>query len=163
MFGFDGRTARMLCRGLAAMAGIGLAGAWATSTWAEPANAETEGVIFERQFIMQQLDEDSELLGNILAGIEPTTKLAEVTRAIADGARKSVDSFRPVLSGGRAKAEVWSDHDHFMQRMEDFARKTEEMAKAGEAGNMETVTALSVDALPCKACHDHYRTPKKAS
>ena len=65
-------TARSLGLGIAALAGMGLAGPVVTATNAEPAAADqTEGAIFERQFIMGQLDKDGEVLGNIVAGIEP--------------------------------------------------------------------------------------------
>jgi hypothetical protein len=47
--------------------------------------SEAEGIIFERQQIMLQLDKDAELLGKIMAGLEPATKLAEVTQAVAPG------------------------------------------------------------------------------
>ena len=89
------------------------------------------------------------------------SKLAATTRAIANGARDSVENFRSPLPGGRAKPEVWTQHDDFMQRMESFARKAEAMAKAGETGDVAAVTGLMVDAMPCKQCHDLYRAPKK--
>ncbi len=123
--------------------------------------AQKERLIFERQFIMEQLDEDGELLGNISAGIEPVEKLAEVTRSIAKGAKDAVDSFRPILPGGQAKPEVWSNHADFMQRMETFAKNAEAMAKAGETGDLAAVNGLMVSAMPCKQCHDLYRAPKK--
>ena len=67
----------------------------------------------------------------------------------------------PILPGGRAKAEVWSNHADFMQRMETFARNADAMAKAGETGDLAAVTGLMVAAMPCKQCHDVYRAPKK--
>ena len=155
------RFARITSLFLAALAGVGLAESSVKATGAPLAAAESEGQIFERQLIMEQLDEDGETLGNILAGIEPPAKLAETTRAIAKGARDSVESFRPILPGGRAKSEVWSNHTDFMQRMESFARNAEAMAKAGETGDMAAVTDKIVDAMPCKQCHDIYRSPKK--
>lgn len=166
----------MACLGLSAVLGMTLAGQSglatqtapaapsatptpAAPTPAAPANPDT--VILERQLIMQQLDEDAELLGNILAGIEPREKLALATRAIAKGARESAASFRAQIPGGQSKPEVWSRHDDFMQRMDVFVRNAEAMAKAGDAGSMEDVTHLIIDAMPCKQCHDVYRTSKK--
>lgn len=131
----------------------------ADTSAAAPAK-EGKGAVAERQFIMQQLDEDSELLGNILAGIEPIDKLAETTRAIANSARDSVESFRAIVPGGRSKDAVWSDHDVFMQKMEIFAKNAEAMAKAGQTRQIQDVTNLMVDAMPCKQCHDTYRGPK---
>ena len=158
---FDVRTARLVGIGLVAMDGIAAAGFAATTSAAAPGPEAGEAAIFNRQFDMQQLDDESELLGNILAGIEPAEKLAQTTRAIAKDARSSVDSFRAMIPGGRSKDEVWSKHDDFMQRMESFARNAERMAKAGETGNIQEVTNVMVDAMPCKQCHDIYRAPKK--
>ncbi len=161
MIRFDKRLAWLACFGLAAVTGTLLSGSSVIASDAVPDAVQKEGAIFERQFIMEQLDDDGELLGNIAAGIEPAEKLPEVTRSIAKGARDSVESFRHILPGGRAKAEVWSNHADFMQRMETFARNAEAMAKAGETGDLAAVTALMVAAMPCKQCHDLYRAPKK--
>lgn len=126
-----------------------------------PTGDDAEAIIFERQQIMQQLAKDSEVLGGIVAGTQPRDQLAKVTRALADGAKDSLGSFREKVPGGRSKPEVWSNDADFMKRMEDFARNSEAMAKAGQTGDMSGVTALMIDALPCKQCHDLYRGPKK--
>ncbi len=161
MIGSGFRTARNMGLGIAALVGMVLAGPSVSATDAATVTQQTEGAIFERQFIMEQLDKDGEVLGNIVAGIEPPAKLAATTRAIAKGARDSVESFRATLPGGRSKPEVWTQHDDFIQRMESFASKADAMAKAGETGDMAAVTGLMVDAMPCKQCHDLYRAPKK--
>ncbi|MFK4873530.1 c-type cytochrome [Novosphingobium sp. ZW T3_23] len=122
---------------------------------------DAAGIVFERQQVMEQLSKDSEALGAIVAGTGPRDQLGQVTRALADGARDSVQSFHAQVPGGRSKPEVWSNNADFARRMEDFARNAEAMAKAGESGNMAGVTALMIDALPCKQCHDLYREPKK--
>ncbi|WP_395336740.1 cytochrome c [Novosphingobium sp. BL-8H] len=122
---------------------------------------DAQAIIFERQQVMQKLAKDSETLGSIVAGTQPRSQLPQVTRALADGARDSLGSFREKVPGGRSKPEVWSNNADFMKRMEDFARNSEAMAKAGETGDMAGVTALMIDALPCKQCHDLYRAPKK--
>ncbi len=130
------------------------------STPAKP-SAIQEGLIFERQQIMKELDDQAETLGNIVAGLEPRAKLAATTRAIAKSAKESMESFRNPLPGGRSKPEVWSNNADFMQRMATFVRETDELAKLGEAGNMPAVTEKLVTALPCKSCHDLYRERKK--
>jgi cytochrome c556 len=124
-------------------------------------SAIQEGLIFERQQIMKELDEQAETLGNIVAGLEPRSKLAETTRGIAKRAKESMESFRNPLPGGRSKPEVWSNHTDYMQRMATFVRETEELAKLGEAGNLSAVTEKLVTALPCKSCHDVYRARKQ--
>lgn len=130
----------------------------ALATGTDP--AEAEGIIFERQQIMEQLGKDSDLLGKVVAGLEPAAKLPEATRAIADGARQSLEAYRQQVPGGRTKAEAWSNNADFMRRMEDFARNSEAMAAVGARGDVTAVTGMLVDALPCKQCHDVYRTPK---
>lgn len=122
--------------------------------------AEADGIIFERQQIMLQLDKDAKTLGQIAAGSLPTTKLAETTRSIAQAAQDSVGAFEQIVPGGRSKPEVWSAHADFQKDMKTFAAKAEAMAKAGETGNLIAVTGLMIEALPCKECHDRYRAPK---
>ena len=122
--------------------------------------AEREGIIFERQQTMEQLGRDSEALGRVVAGLEPATRLPELTRAIADGARDSLDSYRNPVPGGRTRAEAWAKGADFMRRMEDFARKADAMAAVGASGDVAGVTGMLVDAMPCKQCHDLYRAPR---
>ncbi len=127
----------------------------------ELSHAEREGLIFERQQTMSQLQRDGELLGNIVAGLAAREKLGEATRAIANGARDALRDYQNRVPGGRSKPEVWSNNADFMARMEAFARNAEAMAQAGEAGNMALVTERMIEAMPCKQCHDLYREPKK--
>lgn len=125
--------------------------------------ADVEGVIFERQQIMLQLEKDAEELGMIVAGLAPRDKLAAVARAVANGARDSRSSFELHAEGGRSKPEVWSNWDDYNRRMQVFEARSEEMAKLTESGNFNGVIEIMSDAMPCKACHDVYRTPKKRS
>ncbi|HEX7857555.1 MAG TPA: cytochrome c [Sphingobium sp.] len=128
-----------------------------------PANsADAEGIIFERQQIMKQLDTDTDTLGSIIAGEIPKDKLVAVTRSIAQGARQSVTAFQQKVPGGRAKPEVWSNYADYSQRMENFARSAEQLAKDAETGNMTAVVSTMGDALPCKQCHDVYREKKRS-
>jgi cytochrome c556 len=126
-----------------------------------PSKEEAEGIIFERQQIMTQLDKDAETLGMIASGAAPAPKLAETTRAVAQGAKDSLEAFRMQVPGGRAKPEVWANYEDFMQRMTAFSTNAEKMAKLGETGNVVAVTEVMIDALPCKQCHDLYRAPKR--
>lgn len=122
---------------------------------------EREGVIFERQQTMLQLERDGEVLGKIVAGTLPSDGLAQVTRSIANGAKDAVENYRLKVPGGRSKPEVWSNYPDFVDRMERFARNADAMAKAGATGNVIAVTGLMIDGMPCKQCHDVYREPKK--
>jgi len=123
-------------------------------------NAEADGLIFERQQLMLGLDKDAKTLGMIAAGSHPKEDLAKTTRSIADGARESAKAFEQIVPGGRSKPEVWSNHAAFQGDMNQFASKAEAMAKAGATGNLDAVTGLMIEALPCKQCHDNYRAPK---
>lgn len=122
---------------------------------------EAAGLIFERQQVMLQLEKDAEQLGLIVAGLAPKKKLAEMARAVANGAKDAEASFQTRIEGGRSKPEVWSNYSDYNQRMQAFVRKSDDMAKMAEAGNFNGVIESLNDALPCKACHDTYRAPKK--
>jgi cytochrome c556 len=129
-----------------------------------PANIskeEAEGLIFERQQLMIQLEKDAETLGMIAAGLEPASKLTEITRSIAQAAQDTKAAFQPQIPGGRSKPEVWSNNADFNERLDAFVTSTEKMAKLGESGNVAAVSEVMADALPCKQCHDLYREPKK--
>jgi cytochrome c556 len=151
-------------RRLAHVASIIAAGAL-LMTWQQASGtedkSETEGIIFERQQVMTQLGKDSDLLGDIVAGLEPADKLAETTHAIAQGAHDAIETFKPRVPGGRAKAEVWSNNQDFSERLERFAKSADGLAELGKSGNKTAVTALLASALPFKECHDTYREPKK--
>ena len=123
---------------------------------------EADAQIFERQQIMQQLDKDAEQLGLIVAGLEPRDQLGPTARAVARGAAEAEASFQQIIPGGRSKPEVWSNHEDFARRMADFTRRAEAMAVLAEADDMNGVTETLGEAMPCKACHDIYRTPRRA-
>lgn len=121
---------------------------------------DAAGAVLDRQLIMQQLDRDATALGQILAGIGDADTLANHAHAIARGAMEAVVAFRTVSPGGAAKAEVWSDHENFLRHMQDFADKAQAMAEASDTGDIEKVSNLAVEALPCKSCHDRYKGAK---
>jgi len=156
------RNYRLLCIGLAALAVSGLVGNASLAAPATPA-PEAEGIVFERQQIMEQLSRDADTLGDVLAGLQPADRLPEATRAVARGARDSLEAYRQQVPGGRTRPEAWTNHADFMARMEVFVRNADAMAAAGERRDLAAVTGLVVDAMPCKQCHDLYRTPKKPS
>ncbi len=123
--------------------------------------AEAEGIIFERQQAMLQLDKDAERLGLIVAGLAPRAQLGPVARAIANGAKDAEASFAQTVPGGRTKAEVWANRADYDRQMANFVTRSDAMAKLAEADNLNGVIEALGDALPCKQCHDTYRAPKK--
>ena len=125
------------------------------------AYADDQDVIEFRQLIMKQLDSGSAALGMLAAGQIPPDTLALQAKALAYNAKAAGKAFEAKVRGGDSKPEVWSKWADFSKRMETFAKKSEEMAKVAETGNVAKVTELLVDALPCKQCHDVYRRTKK--
>lgn len=124
---------------------------------------ESDGIIFERQNIMLQLEKDAELLGEIAAGIKPADKLGEVTKSIAESAAASKAAFEPHVPGGRSKPEVWANWADYSKRLDAFDINARKLAELGAKGDLTGVTNMLGGALPCKECHDVYRGPKKAS
>ena len=124
------------------------------------AHSEDQDTIDYRELIMKQLDAESAALGMIVSGQVPPDSLSLQAKAIALSAKSALKAFEPKVPGGEAKPEVWAKWDDFSKRMQTFAQKTEEMAKVSESGNVQKVTELMIDALPCKSCHDVYRTKK---
>lgn len=122
---------------------------------------EAEGIVFERQSIMLQLEKDAGLLGEIAAGIKPKDKLAEVTQSIAESAAASKAAFEPNVPGGRSRPEVWSNWADYSRRLDDLDRNARQLAELGAKGDLTSVTNMLGGALSCKECHDVYRAPKK--
>lgn len=154
----------------AALAVLAMAMAGGTSLSAtEPAAAdvskmskdEIETLIYERQQLMIQIDKDAELLGEIVAGIEPASKLKETTAALARDTKESHAAFSMKIPGGRTKPEAWSNWADFSKRLDAFVAGAEKVAKLGETGSVVAVNDVLGDALTCKSCHDLYREPKK--
>ena len=126
-----------------------------------PSKEEADGIVFERQNIMLQIDKDAELLGEIAAGIQPPDKLAEVTKSIANSAEAAKSAFEPNVPGGRAKPEIWTNWSDYSRRMEEFSANAKQLAELGAKGDLSGVTNAIGGALSCKECHQIYRAPKK--
>ena len=118
---------------------------------------DADAIILDRQLVMQALDKDVEVLGNIVAGAVPPTELVARTQSVAKLAKEALKSFEPNAPGGASKPEVWANWDDFRKRMELFAVETDKMAKASESGNLAVVGEAMIGALQCKQCHDVYR------
>lgn len=142
-----------------AMAALALAAATASHGQA-PAQEIDGDPVMDRQLVMQQLDKDSRMMGMILAGIEPKTKLVEVADALARDAKEVRASFQSKTPGGATKPEAWSNWEDFSKRLDDMVTKTEHMAEVAKTGNFNGVTELVADAIPCRSCHTVYRVPK---
>jgi cytochrome c556 len=135
----------------------------ATAIMLMPAAGHADGkeTIDYRQHIMKTLNEQSAALGQILSTTVPGDNTAAHLQAIALAASLALKAFEPKVPGGEAKPEVWSNWADFSKRMNDFARKTAEMAKISREQGNDAALANVVDALSCKGCHDVYRAEKK--
>jgi hypothetical protein len=142
---------------------------------------EKEGIIFERQQIMESLEGKAEILGNIAAGLdavprkageprkskdelakESMERMLTTSREIAALAKEARTSFEPHVPGGRSKPEIWTTGaDDYKKRMDNWVKAADEMVKVAEGGNKIGVISVMGEALPCKQCHDVYRTPPK--
>jgi cytochrome c556 len=127
----------------------------------QTAHADDQDVIDYRELIMKELDAEAAALGMIVSGQVPPDALALQAKAVANSAKSALKAFEPKVPGGEAKPEVWAKWDDFSKRMQTFAQKADEMAKVSEGGSVQAVTELMIAALPCKDCHDIYRTKKK--
>ena len=127
----------------------------------QAAHAENQDTIDYREAIMKQLDAEAAAIGMIVSGQVPADSLALQAKAFANSAKSALKAFEPRVPGGEAKPEVWTKWDDFSKRMQAFAQKSEEMAKVSESGDVQRVTELVTDAMPCKACHKVYRNEKK--
>src|SRR3984957_12120491 len=126
-------------------------------------SADDQDVIDYREHIMKTLDEQSAAVGMILSEVIPRDNVAAHLQAIALTAQTALKAFEPKVLGGEAKPKVWSDWADFSKRMNEFAKKTAEVAKyVKEKGPEDSgLGEQVVDALSCKACHDLYRQEKK--
>ncbi|MFM5929996.1 MAG: cytochrome c [Novosphingobium sp.] len=122
---------------------------------------EIETLVYERQQVMSQLEKDADLLGEIVAGIAPKEKLGETTASIAKSARETHAAFSMKVPGGRTKPEAWSNWADYSKRLDAFVASTAKLEALGKTGSVPAVTDILGDAMPCKACHDLYREPKK--
>lgn len=120
-----------------------------------------EDIIKYRQKIMETLNEQSSVIGQMMALSVPDENMPAHLEAIALAASVALKSFEPKVEGGGSLPEVWTQWDDFAKRMNEFAQKTAdvaEAAKSGKASKEELMTGMT-DALSCKGCHDIYRTP----
>ena len=123
--------------------------------------ADDEDVIEYRQRIMKALNEQAGALGQILSTAIPDDDAVAHIEAIALTASTSLKSFEPKVPGGEAKPEVWAQWQDFSKRMNEFARKTADLAKTAREKGKDVALENALDALTCKSCHDVYRAQKK--
>jgi cytochrome c556 len=135
--------------------------AFAVLSISSNAIADDADLIETRQRIMRTLDEQVGIVGQIASGAAPADNLNTHLEIIALTAATALKSFEPKVNGGESKPQVWSDWADFAKRMNEFAKKTQQLAKTGKDMGKEAAIGEMVDALTCKQCHDDYRQEKK--
>ena len=126
------------------------------------ARADDKDVIEYRQHIMKTLQEQTAIIGQLVSGAAPEENLPLHAEAIALAARIALKSFEAKIPGGESKPEVWAKWDDFSKRMKAFSTAADKLADTTKkGGTMAEVTAMLVEVLPCKECHDVYRQEQK--
>lgn len=133
----------------------------ATATLTPVAHADDKDVIEYREHIMNGLNAQSAILGQIISGAIPTDQLAGHLDTLALIASTAIRSFEPKVMGGEARPEVWSNWPDFSKRMNEFAQKTAQAAKLAQTEGPDAALTTMLDVMTCKACHEKYRDEKK--
>ena len=125
------------------------------------ASADDKDVIDYRQHLMNTLDAQSQIIGQMLSGVTPDKHGAGALEIIALSAKLSKGAFEAKVEGGQSKSDVWAKHDDFMKKMDSFIQNSAHVAETAKKASFQETVSIMIDALPCKACHDLYRDPSK--
>lgn len=134
-----------------------MAPALADAPAAAPAAAD-KAIVDARKHIMNTMKEQSQTLGDMMAGLKPDDDAVALLDALAKTASGALKAFEPQVQGGESKPEVWSQWADFSKRMNEFMQKTADMAKLAHDKGKQAGLEATADALTCKSCHDIYRT-----
>jgi cytochrome c556 len=134
--------------------------ALASTVFVDVARADDQDVIEYRQHIMESLNAQAAILGQIVSGAVPDDNVVQHLDILALLASTSKKSFEPKVQGGDSKAEVWSNWADFSKRMDEFAKKTAEAAQIAHKQGPQAALSNMLDVLSCKSCHDKYRAEK---
>lgn len=138
-----------------------IATAFLACTAFAPAHADDKDVIEYREHIMNALNAQAAVLGQIVSYAVPNDNLQAHMDSIALLASTALEAFEPKVPGGEAKPEVWSQWPDFSKRMREFAEKTAAAAKLGHTASPEEALSNMLDVMDCKGCHETYREEKK--
>jgi cytochrome c556 len=125
------------------------------------AQADDEDAIEYREHIMNSLNAQAAMLGQIVSYAVPNDNLQAHLDAIALLASTALKAFEQKAPGGEAKPEVWSQWPDFSKRMREFAEKTAAAAKLGHSASPEEALSNMLDVMDCKGCHEVYRDEEK--
>lgn len=125
------------------------------------ASADDKDVIDYRQHLMNTLDAQSQIIGQMLSGVTPDKRGVGALEIIALTAKLSKGAFEPHVEGGQSKPDVWTKHDDFSKKMASFVENSAHVAEMAKKSSFQETISIMIDALPCKGCHDPYRDPSK--
>jgi len=131
--------------------------ALALMLFADFARADDQNAIEYRQHLMESLNAQAAILGQIVSGAVPNDNVVEHLDILALLASTAKKSFEAKVPGGKSKPEVWSNWADFSKRMDEFATKTAEAAKIAHTQGGQAALSNMLDVLSCKSCHDKYR------
>jgi cytochrome c556 len=123
--------------------------------------ADDKDAIEYREHIMNSLNAQAAMLGQIVSYAVPNDNLQAHLDAIALLASTALKAFEQKAPGGEAKPEVWTQWPDFSKRMREFAEKTAAAAKLGRSASPEEALSNMLDVMDCKGCHEVYREEKK--
>ena len=130
------------------------------TAFVDVARADDQDAIDYRQHVMESLNAQAAILGQIVSGAVPDDNLVQHLDILALLASTAKKSFEPKVPGGESKPEVWSNWADFSKRMDEFAKKTAEASKIAHTQGGQAALSNMLDVLSCKSCHDKYRTEK---
>jgi len=122
---------------------------------------EDKDVIDYRQHLMNTLDAQSQVVGQMLSGVTPDKHGVDHLQIIALIASISPKAFEPHVEGGQSKPDVWSKKADFDAKMKAFVEGSAHVADQAKKMSFQETISIMLDALPCKGCHDPYRDPSK--
>lgn len=122
--------------------------------------AGNDDVIRYRQHIMDAMNEQAAILGQIASGAVPNDNVVVHLESMALLASTALKAYEKPVQGGEAKPEVWKNWDDFSRRMREFAQATDAAAKLVSTQGPESALSHMMDSMGCRGCHRAYRVEK---
>jgi cytochrome c556 len=123
-------------------------------------------IMHERHEAMEQLGKSMKTLHRALDGGGSDMNVIRAQTATMASVAARIPSLFPAGTGPdagktRAKPEIWTQHDLFINKAKEFFAAAQAIDAAARTGDMNKVMAVHdrVDRA-CKACHDPFRAPE---
>jgi cytochrome c556 len=122
--------------------------------------ADDQETVDYREHVMKTMGEQVAAIIQMQKSQIAPTNLTVHTEILALTATTAKSVFTPKVPGGKAKPDVWANWQDFSKRLDDLVAATADLDRAAKAGGLPAAVA-KLQALPCKGCHDTYRTEDK--